>query len=78
MANFDKAVAAEINQALTDLPAKVVTLSELVGETKEAIDQAIEKGYSAHEIAKVMQAKGVKITEASLRTYLSRQKSSKQ
>lgn len=78
MANFDKAVATEINQALADLPAKVVTLSELVGETKVAIDEAIEKGYSVHEIAKVMQEKGVKITEASLRTYLSRQKSTKQ
>ncbi|MBD2157034.1 hypothetical protein [Leptolyngbya sp. FACHB-16] len=59
--------------ALADLPEKPKTnysLREAIGQLQDVINTALERGYSHQEVAEMLGEQGIRISPASLKSYL--------
>jgi hypothetical protein len=73
-ATISKSAIAAASSALEALPAKPKSnwsLRETVSMLQESIVEALSKGYSYPEVAKMLSTKGVDISASSLKSYLS-------
>jgi len=63
----------QANTALADLPEKPKTewsLREAINQLQGTINTALERGYSHQEVADMLGKQGIRISPASLRSYL--------
>jgi hypothetical protein len=69
--------AAAALRALPEKPKETWSLRESVFLLKDTISDALNKGYSYAEVAKMLTQQGVEISASSLKSYLSSAKRSK-
>lgn len=67
-----KEMVEEANSFLQDLPEKQkedLSLKEAVNKLREPIQEALAKGYSYPDLAKMLSEKGIKISALTLKNY---------